>query len=133
MIPSSESRPDRTNPSTWYQVSYIRRPLIPRIVAPQPEFDSAQQMYYTGLEMLYRASSQPQPRSQSHDPADASAGIERIADGLEVVVDPPHGLRAIDANRLDVDAELVRARSRNLGLDELENLRSSGLCEFDRA
>jgi len=27
--------------------------------APQPEFDSAQQMYYNGLEMLYRASAQP--------------------------------------------------------------------------
>ena len=61
------------------------------------------------------------------------AKTRRKFDGLEVVVDPPHGLRAIDANRLDVDAELVQARSRNLGLDELENLRSSSLCEFDRA
>jgi Cu(I)/Ag(I) efflux system membrane fusion protein len=39
-------------------------------------------MYYTGLEMLYRASSQPQPRSQSHDPGRAGGEIERIADGL---------------------------------------------------
>ena len=61
------------------------------------------------------------------------AKTRRKLDGLDVVVDPPHGLRAIDANRLDVDAELVQARSRNLGVDELENLRSSGLCEFDRA
>jgi membrane fusion protein, copper/silver efflux system len=50
--------------------------------APQPEFDSAQQMYYTGLEMVYRASSQPQPRSQSHDPARVGAEIDRVADGL---------------------------------------------------
>jgi hypothetical protein len=50
--------------------------------APQPEFDSAQQMYYTGLEMLYRSSSQPQPRSQSHDPGREGREIERIADGL---------------------------------------------------
>jgi len=57
--------------------------VLASFLAPQPEFDSAQQMYYTGLEMLYRASSQqPQPRSQSHDPARAGAGIERIADGL---------------------------------------------------
>jgi RND family efflux transporter MFP subunit len=56
--------------------------VLASFLAPQPEFDSAQQMYYTGLEMLYRASTQPQPRSQSHDSARAGAGIERIADGL---------------------------------------------------
>jgi membrane fusion protein, copper/silver efflux system len=56
--------------------------VLASFLAPQPEFDSAQQMYYTGLEMLYRASAQPQPRSQSHDPARAGAGIERLADGL---------------------------------------------------
>jgi Cu(I)/Ag(I) efflux system membrane fusion protein len=56
--------------------------VLASIVAPQPEFDTAQQMYYTGLEMLYRASSQPQPRSQSHDPGRAGGEIERIADGL---------------------------------------------------
>ena len=50
--------------------------------APQPEFDTAQQMYYTGLEMVYRASTQPQPRSQSHDPARPGAEIDRVADGL---------------------------------------------------
>jgi membrane fusion protein, copper/silver efflux system len=50
--------------------------------APQPEFDTAQQMYYTGLEMVYRASTQPQPRSQSHDPSRAGAEIDRLADGL---------------------------------------------------
>jgi Cu(I)/Ag(I) efflux system membrane fusion protein len=58
--------------------------VLASFLAPQPEFDSAQQMYYTGLEMFYRASAQPQPqvRSQSHDPAQAGGGIERVADGL---------------------------------------------------
>src|SRR6185295_10907234 len=58
--------------------------VLASFLAPQPEFDSAQQMYYTGLEMLYRASAQPQPqsRSQSHDSAGAGGGIERVADGL---------------------------------------------------
>src|SRR6185295_5628230 len=58
--------------------------VLASFLAPQPEFDSAQQMYYTGLEMLYRASSQTQfqPQSQSHDPVSAGAGIERVADGL---------------------------------------------------
>jgi RND family efflux transporter MFP subunit len=54
-------------------------------VPPQPEFDSAQQSYYTALEMLYRdASALPgsQPRSQPHYSARADAGIERMADGL---------------------------------------------------
>jgi len=56
--------------------------VLASFAAPQPEFDSAQQMYYTSLEMLYRASSQPQPRSQGHDPARAGGEIERVADGL---------------------------------------------------
>jgi Cu(I)/Ag(I) efflux system membrane fusion protein len=56
--------------------------VLASFAAPQPEFDSAQQMYYNSLEMLYRASSQPQPRSQSHDLSRAGGEIERIADGL---------------------------------------------------
>ena len=58
--------------------------VLASFLAPQPEFDSAQQMYYTGLEMLYRASSQPQcSRGLSRTtPAQAGAGIERVADGL---------------------------------------------------
>src|SRR6266446_7022483 len=57
----------------------------------------------------------------------------KLLDGLEVVVDPPHGFGAVDADRLDLDADLVRTGGRNLDFDELENLRSSSLCEFDRA
>ena len=59
--------------------------VLASFVAPQPEFDSAQQSYYTALEMLYRDASAlagSQPRSQPHDSARADAGIERMADGL---------------------------------------------------
>jgi membrane fusion protein, copper/silver efflux system len=56
--------------------------VLASFLAPQPEFDTAQQMYYTSLEMLYRASSQPQPRSQPHNSGQAGGEIERVADGL---------------------------------------------------
>jgi Cu(I)/Ag(I) efflux system membrane fusion protein len=56
--------------------------VLASFLAPQPEFDSAQQMYYTGLEMLYRAIPQPQQRYQSHDSSQSGGGIERVADGL---------------------------------------------------
>jgi Cu(I)/Ag(I) efflux system membrane fusion protein len=56
--------------------------VLASLLAPQPEFDTAQQMYYTGLEMVYRASAQPQPRYPSHDPGRSGADIERVADGL---------------------------------------------------
>jgi Cu(I)/Ag(I) efflux system membrane fusion protein len=48
-------------------------------VVPATEFESEQQSYYTGLEMLYRlASVQP----QGHDWRRSLEGIERMADGL---------------------------------------------------
>jgi RND family efflux transporter MFP subunit len=56
--------------------------VLASFLAPQPEFDSAQQMYYTGLEMLYRASAQPQPQYESHNAAGAGPAVERVADGL---------------------------------------------------
>jgi len=57
--------------------------VLAAFLAPQPEFDSAQQMYYTGLEMLYRASAQPQPQYESsHNAAGAGPAVERVADGL---------------------------------------------------
>ncbi|MBV8943230.1 MAG: efflux RND transporter periplasmic adaptor subunit [Solirubrobacterales bacterium] len=63
--------------------------VLASFVPPQLEFDSAQQSYYTALEMLYRDASalpglQPrsQARSQGHDSVRADAGIERMADGL---------------------------------------------------
>ena len=61
------------------------RQELASFVPPQPEFDTAQQSYYTALEMLYRDASLLtglQPRSQSHDSTRADAGIERMADGL---------------------------------------------------
>ena len=57
----------------------------------------------------------------------------RKLDALDVVVDPLHSFGAVDADRLDLDADLVRTWGRNLDLDELENLRSSSFCELDRA
>src|SRR5580700_3276477 len=71
------------------------------------------------------------------DSVDGACGLItetcRKLDALDVVVDPPHSFGAVDADRLDLDADLVRTWGRNLDLDELENLRSSSLCEFDRA
>src|SRR5277367_333329 len=57
----------------------------------------------------------------------------RKLDGLDVVVDPPHGFGAVDADRLDLDADLLWTRSCNLGVYEFEDFRSSGYCELDRA
>jgi membrane fusion protein, copper/silver efflux system len=53
--------------------------VLASIFAPDAQFESAQQSYYTGLEMLYTAAS---ARSQSHDPGRAVEEIERLADGL---------------------------------------------------
>src|SRR6266550_2012544 len=61
------------------------------------------------------------------DSVDGASGLVtetcRKLYALDVVVDPPHGFGAVDADRLDLDADLLRARSRNLALDEFENLR----------
>src|SRR6267143_7091959 len=71
------------------------------------------------------------------DSVDGACGLIaetcRKLDGLDVVVDAPHGFGAVDSDRLDLDADLVRTWGRNPDLDERENLRSSSLCEFDRA
>ena len=71
------------------------------------------------------------------DSVDGACGLIaetcRIPDVLDVVVDPPHSFGTVDADRLDLDADLVRTWGRNLDLEETENLRSSSLCEFDRA
>ena len=58
--------------------------VLASFVAPQPEFDSAQQMYYTGLEMLYRASALPgRSRDLSRTtPRGQARGSNAIADGL---------------------------------------------------
>jgi multidrug efflux pump subunit AcrA (membrane-fusion protein)/YHS domain-containing protein len=55
--------------------------VLASFYAPEAEFRSAQQSYYTGLEGFYRMTvTQPQP--QSHDSARVAEGIDRMADGL---------------------------------------------------
>ena len=58
--------------------------VLASFVAPEVEFRSAQQSYYTGLEAFYRLAvtqPQPQPRRQSHASARGEA-IDRMADEL---------------------------------------------------
>ena len=73
-------------------------------VPPQPEFDSAQQSYYTALEMLYRDASalpglQPRSQPQSHAGGRTDAGIERMADGLRNLGVPTSQLREMAKRR----------------------------------
>jgi membrane fusion protein, copper/silver efflux system len=51
------------------------------LFAPDAQLESAQQEYYTGLEMLYRLAS-TQTQSTSHDSGRAVGEVERLADGL---------------------------------------------------
>jgi membrane fusion protein, copper/silver efflux system len=58
--------------------------VLASFVAPEVEFRSAQQSYYTGLEAFYRMAitqPQPQPRSASHASVRGEA-IDRMADAL---------------------------------------------------
>ena len=56
--------------------------MLASFVAPEVEFRSAQQSYYTGLEAFYRmAITQPQPQGQSHASVRGEA-IDRMADAL---------------------------------------------------
>ena len=64
--------------------------LLASLVAPEVEFKSAQQAYFTGLEAFYRmAVTQPQPQSQpqsrSHPAAGGAEAIERMADELRTM------------------------------------------------
>jgi membrane fusion protein, copper/silver efflux system len=63
--------------------------LLASFLAPEVEFRSAQQSYYTGLEAFYRLAitqpqSPPQPRSQSHA-AGRGEVIDRMADELRTL------------------------------------------------
>jgi Cu(I)/Ag(I) efflux system membrane fusion protein len=49
--------------------------------SPDPQLETAQQSYYDGLEMLYRAAS-TQPQVPSHGSRSALEEVERLADGL---------------------------------------------------
>jgi Cu(I)/Ag(I) efflux system membrane fusion protein len=55
--------------------------VLASLFAPDAQFETAQQSYYSGLEMLYRVAS-AQPQSPSHDPERSLREIERLADGL---------------------------------------------------
>ena len=81
--------------------------VLATFAAPQPEFDSAQQMYYTNLEMLYRASSQP--RFQSHDVGREGGEIERVADGLRNMGVSNSQLRQMAKRREPVQDILVES------------------------
>jgi Cu(I)/Ag(I) efflux system membrane fusion protein len=54
--------------------------VLASLFAPDAQFETAQQSYYNGLEMLYRAAA-VQPQS-SHDSGRTLQEIERLADGL---------------------------------------------------
>jgi membrane fusion protein, copper/silver efflux system len=61
-----------------------RDQVLASFVAPEVEFRSAQQLYYTGLEAFYRMAvtqPQPQPQGQSHASVRGEA-IDRMADML---------------------------------------------------
>jgi RND family efflux transporter MFP subunit len=60
--------------------------VLASFAAPEVEFRSAQQSYYTGLEVFYRMAAtqpqpQPQPRSESHG-ALRGESVDRMADAL---------------------------------------------------
>ena len=82
-----------------------RDQVLASFVAPEVEFRSAQQSYYTGLEAFYRmAVTQPQPQPQSPSHASARARGDR-----------PDGRRAADPGRLQLaaqgDGQAPRARA----------------------
>ena len=68
-----------------------RDQVLASFVAPEVEFRSAQQSYYTGLEAFYRmAVTQPQPQPQSQSRSHAAGGggagaIDRMADELRIM------------------------------------------------
>ena len=62
--------------------------VLASFVAPELEFRSAQQSYYTGLEAFYRMAvtqPQPQPQSQSHASGRGAEAIDRMADALRTM------------------------------------------------
>ena len=62
--------------------------LLASLVAPEVEFKSAQQAYFTGLEAFYRMAvtqPQPQPQSKWHASAGGAGAIERMADELRTM------------------------------------------------
>jgi membrane fusion protein, copper/silver efflux system len=58
-----------------------RDQVLASLFAPDAQFETAQQSYYSGLEMLYRGAT-TQSQLPSHDPERALREIESLADGL---------------------------------------------------
>jgi Cu(I)/Ag(I) efflux system membrane fusion protein len=103
--------------------------VLASFLAPEVEFRSAQQSYYTGLEALYRmAATQPQPQpqsqSQSHASVRGAEAIERMADELRTLGVSNSQLREMGGRRelvQDIRVEspvegVVLKRSVSLGL-----------------
>ena len=83
-----------------------RDQVLASFLAPEVEFRSAQQSYYTGLEAFYRmAVTQPQPQSpsQSHPSVRGAEVIDRMADELRTLGVSNSQLREMGSRR-----ELVR-------------------------
>ncbi len=53
------------------------------------------------------------------------------ADRLDIIVLTPHTFGAIDANRLDLDADLGPTRSADLFLDKPQDFRTASAVELD--
>ncbi len=54
-------------------------------------------------------------------------------DRFDVDIGTPHRLGAVNTDRLDLDANFVRAGGGDFGLDELENFRAASFCKSDSA
>ena len=78
-----------------------RDQVLASFYAPEAEFRSAQQSYYTGLEAFYRMTvTQPQqPQPRSHDSARGAEGIDRMADGLRNIGVSNSQLREMGSRR----------------------------------
>ena len=82
-----------------------RDQVLASFVAPEVEFRSAQQSYYTGLEAFYRMAvtqPQPQPQSPSHASGRGEA-IDRMADELRTM--------GVSNSQLQGDGQSPRARA----------------------
>ena len=82
--------------------------VLASFVAPEVEFRTAQQSYYTGLEAFYRmAVTQPQPQPQSPSHASLRGGaIDRMADELRTMGVSNSQLREM-ANRREVVPDIL--------------------------
>ena len=81
-----------------------RDQVLASFLAPELEFSTAQQSYYTGLEAFYRlavtqSQSQPQSQSRWHVSGGGAAAIDRMADELRIMGVSNSQLRDMAARR----------------------------------